>query len=309
MALPLPNLDDRTFEDLVDEARNLIPRYCPEWTNQNPSDPGITLIELFAWLTESMLYRANHIPDEAYRTCLHLLMGKEAFTTEETAESLDSQFVRATRYITSVTRMVTHSDYDQLVLETMEKLGHPGRVICRINRDFSFKNEKELRKVKRSHVSVIVIPQGLDGSNNLYLKQGTPTHVYDTLLKDVAQQLDKVRLLTHRVRVVYPSFRKVKIEAEIVSIQGADETALIAKSVDRLRTFCDPVKGGLNGNGWEAGRPLYRSELYELLESIDSVDHIQKLYLDGKDEMLPLTVGINQFIEWSPEPVIRIVVE
>src|SRR5690349_4133941 len=52
MPLPLPNLDDRSYTDLVEEARRLIPTYAPEWTNHNPSDPGIMLIELFAYLTE-----------------------------------------------------------------------------------------------------------------------------------------------------------------------------------------------------------------------------------------------------------------
>jgi len=49
MPLTLPVLDDRSFDDLVAEARALIPALAPEWTNHNPSDPGITLIELFAW--------------------------------------------------------------------------------------------------------------------------------------------------------------------------------------------------------------------------------------------------------------------
>jgi hypothetical protein len=50
MPLDLPNLDDRTYEDLVAEALRLIPNYAPEWTNYNPSDPGITLIEISAIL-------------------------------------------------------------------------------------------------------------------------------------------------------------------------------------------------------------------------------------------------------------------
>jgi len=48
MPLPTPNLDDRRFQDILDEARRLIPRYCPEWTDHNLSDPGITFLELFA---------------------------------------------------------------------------------------------------------------------------------------------------------------------------------------------------------------------------------------------------------------------
>jgi predicted phage baseplate assembly protein len=71
--LPKPNLDDRTFKDLVEECILRIPRYCPEWTNYNPSDPGITLIELFAWLTDQMLLRFNQVPLRNYVTFLELL--------------------------------------------------------------------------------------------------------------------------------------------------------------------------------------------------------------------------------------------
>ena len=71
--LPKPNLDDRKFEDLLNECILRIPRYCPEWTNHNPSDPGITLIELFSWLTEQMLMRFNQVPLRNYVSFLELL--------------------------------------------------------------------------------------------------------------------------------------------------------------------------------------------------------------------------------------------
>lgn len=71
--LPKSNLDDRTFKDLVEECILRIPRYCPEWTNHNPSDPGITLIELFAWLTDQMLLRFNQVPRRNYVAFLELL--------------------------------------------------------------------------------------------------------------------------------------------------------------------------------------------------------------------------------------------
>jgi len=73
MALPTPNLDDRSFQSIVDEARSLIPRYCPQWTDHNLSDPGITLIELFAWMTELILYRLNQVPEKNYIKFLELL--------------------------------------------------------------------------------------------------------------------------------------------------------------------------------------------------------------------------------------------
>ncbi|MBW4436946.1 MAG: putative baseplate assembly protein [Pleurocapsa minor GSE-CHR-MK-17-07R] len=66
MGFETPKLDDRSFRDLVDEARRRIPLYCPEWTDHNLSDPGITLIELFAWMTDIVLYRLNRVPDKMY---------------------------------------------------------------------------------------------------------------------------------------------------------------------------------------------------------------------------------------------------
>ncbi len=73
MPLPVPNLDDRVFQDLVNETRSRIPLYCPEWTDHNLSDPGITLIELFSWMMELVIYRLNKVPDKNYVKFLELI--------------------------------------------------------------------------------------------------------------------------------------------------------------------------------------------------------------------------------------------
>src|ERR1700745_1109612 len=73
MPLPAPDLDDRRFQDLLDDARRNTPRYGPEDTHHNPSDPGITLLELFAWLTDVLLYRLNRVPDKNYIKFMDLL--------------------------------------------------------------------------------------------------------------------------------------------------------------------------------------------------------------------------------------------
>lgn len=72
MFVALPDLDDRRWTDLVDEARTLIPVYGSEWTNHNLSDPGITLVELFAYIAESLVYRANRVPESLKRQFLAL---------------------------------------------------------------------------------------------------------------------------------------------------------------------------------------------------------------------------------------------
>jgi predicted phage baseplate assembly protein len=73
MGLPTRNLDDRTFQDIVDEAKKRIAASCPTWTDHNVSDPGITLVELFAWMAEMILYRLNQVPEKNYIKFLELI--------------------------------------------------------------------------------------------------------------------------------------------------------------------------------------------------------------------------------------------
>src|SRR5215207_3137624 len=71
--LPSPNLDDRRFQDLVDDAKRLVANNCPEWTDHNVSDPGVTLIESFAYMVDELFYRLNRVPDRLYVAFLELL--------------------------------------------------------------------------------------------------------------------------------------------------------------------------------------------------------------------------------------------
>src|SRR4051812_36808042 len=71
--LPAPRLDDRGFQELVDEAKRLVMRRCPEWTDHNVSDPGVTLIETFASMTDAMLYRLNRVPGRLYVKFLDMI--------------------------------------------------------------------------------------------------------------------------------------------------------------------------------------------------------------------------------------------
>src|SRR5262249_50728266 len=73
MPIRPPSLDDRTFDDLVDELLARIPAHAPEWTNPRLGDPGRTLIELFAWLADTLLYRANLIPERQRLEFIRLL--------------------------------------------------------------------------------------------------------------------------------------------------------------------------------------------------------------------------------------------
>jgi predicted phage baseplate assembly protein len=71
--LPAPNLDDRRFQQLVDDAKRLVQQRCPEWTDHNVSDPGVTLIEAFAQMVDQLIYRLNRVPDLHYIKFLELI--------------------------------------------------------------------------------------------------------------------------------------------------------------------------------------------------------------------------------------------
>lgn len=73
MPLPIPNLDDRDFQQLMDAALSRLRRLNPAWDDLSPGDPGIVLLELFAYLTDTLLYRANQIPAKVYVALLRLL--------------------------------------------------------------------------------------------------------------------------------------------------------------------------------------------------------------------------------------------
>jgi predicted phage baseplate assembly protein len=73
VSLEIPNLDDRRFQDLVDEAKHRLALHCPEWSDHNVSDPGITLIELFAHMVDQLNFRLNQVPDRLYVQLLELV--------------------------------------------------------------------------------------------------------------------------------------------------------------------------------------------------------------------------------------------
>ncbi|MBD1867169.1 putative baseplate assembly protein [Leptolyngbya sp. FACHB-671] len=150
--LPKSDLDDRKFNDLVEECRLRIPRYCPEWTNHNPGDPGMTLVELFAWLTDQMLLRFNQVPRRNYVTFLELLGIRleppTAATVELTFELTREQPAPVT--ISSGTEVATvRTETEEAVIFTTDAnltIGNPQiKHLLTINHNTDTPTETDLR--------------------------------------------------------------------------------------------------------------------------------------------------------------------
>lgn len=126
MPLPIPNLDDKTFQELFEEARSLIPRYAPEWTDHNLHDPGITFIDLFAWLAEMQIYYLNRLPEQNYLKFLALL-GERPQPAQSAAATVtftlpDENNAPATIPAGTQVTALNPDNADNIIFETTEDL-------------------------------------------------------------------------------------------------------------------------------------------------------------------------------------------
>jgi hypothetical protein len=119
-----PNLDDLTYAEIVDRAKQLIPVYCPEWTNFNDSDPGITLVQLFAWMTEMVIYRLNRVPDATY---IHFLN----FIGERQGAALPATSLVSFQKINEKTGPVDVRQLTEVATEQTEDIDEVRFITCR----------------------------------------------------------------------------------------------------------------------------------------------------------------------------------
>jgi len=122
----LANLDDKKFDDILSEARALLARYGKEWTDHNITDPGITFIELFAWLAEMEMYYLNQVTDANYKTFLklsgiHLLEAQPA-RVDITFENIPDDKDNPLDPIKAGKQLYTELGAEKIVFETEEDI-------------------------------------------------------------------------------------------------------------------------------------------------------------------------------------------
>jgi hypothetical protein len=283
MPIPLPNLDDRSYNDLVAEALTLIPSIYPAWTNYNPSDPGITLVELLAWLTEMALYRLDDVSNASIVTFLKLLdqdatswilPDERALAASQAA--LDQQIHATVLKLRDRYRAVTADDYEYLALvgwaqDARQAGGVPPAPILRARciPGRILQTGASGRIDAPGHVSLVVV------SDAPADRPTAAPEVCDALW----QFLDRRRLLAARHHVVGPSYVPISIGARLYMREDAQPGPTLRLARDALATFFHPLVGGADGAGWPFGRAVYASEIYAALQRLALVDHVADVTL------------------------------
>jgi hypothetical protein len=416
MSLPVPNLDDRSFDQLVSEVRSLIPRNLPAWTDHNASDPGITFLELFAFLFEAANYQLNRIPERTLANFAALVgvtrsvsepievtlrNALDAIQNEYRAITLEDfeRLVRASGlYWTPLPARQDHSSGDSAVVMQLSEeeiplaSGQSGRIagdalnipngndiqqgelilvedtaagvsevakvqrvdlisgglrltlssalrlsynssasvvrrllqpqpgtettlifasqtssVLRLTPVVEFPTSGVLRLSSATPPGDFVVIHGIrrvkavtdvtsaPGLPNLIriviAVDSSPFNLDDQLRDSIIALLDPRRLITTRVSVKAPPSTLVSVGADVVR----DARSLLSPNEvksgvsDAIGRFLDPLVGGADGQGWEFGRPVFRSELFELLEQAPGVDYVRKLQLGGAS--LPVDGG------------------
>jgi hypothetical protein len=260
----LPNLDDLTWEDLTTEAHSLIPAKSPEWTNFNPSDPGITLIELFAYFSESLMYELNRVSANNMMAFLRLIHGPGW----EPGQSLGEEKRNSVLEMRKPHRAITTEDFEALTLAVNEEARRKGlEGIARAKCIFRRNLESEVAAAQVSeapgHVSVVVVPAWRHPASA-------------ALLHTIKQALEPARLITTRIHVVRPRLVPFGVRADVTPSQGVDPDRLRDEIIRRLQSFFDPLDGGSDGRGWPFGKSVYLSEVYEVLAKVPGVDYVSR---------------------------------
>jgi hypothetical protein len=344
MPIPLPNLDDRSYADLTAQAQSLIPSLYPEWTNHNPSDPGITLVELLAWLTEMLMFQVDQIPPANTGKFLKLLNGPPpagtpaAASPPATPQSLDDAIRQTITGLRERYRAVTPGDWEWLALETWPQTDAAGKLpgggkLARVHfvprRDLSATDPAQRSAVAQAHVSLVVMPQPVPAGPAPASGGPAPGSVgpapapaagagadsQDALFQALWQFFDERRLLTVRHHVVGPAYLPVQISANLALREDAPADDALAQAHDALVAYYDPLTGGSEQAGWPFGRPVYASEASAVLERVSLVDYVEdvqvtapgaagRVQTDADGTPVAVQLDADELVQLSPTALV-----
>ena len=298
MPIQLPDLDNKTFDDLMKEMLASIPKYTKEWTNFNPSDPGITLLEFLAWVAEALIYRANRIPDESYVNFLRLIAGPEGNAYDRN----DRAYAEFAAYVDDIVKGIRKADVPSMKAEAQRFLNSRYRAITTDDfTELALEARPEIRRVVVStvdeSVEITLIP---------HYDELRSAAVYE---EDVTEYLKPRVLVGTAFSVRVGRYTSVSLEMTIVCKSYAHSGAEGGSSEDpgvwastaykstkditgeavqdivaqRIFTYLDSLTGGPDGKGWPYGRTLTVYELFHLVEGVEGIEYVEQILANGKE--------------------------
>jgi hypothetical protein len=299
------NLDDRTFDDLLSEGLSRLPTVAPEWTNHNPSDPGITLIELLAYFTEILVYRLGRItpasklqflkllkganwegltqPDDKVRF-LRLLMGArwegwKALDPARLEREIDcavltagpNEMENAIDYLIHDLKQnecaVTAHDFEQIANRAARNhLGSKGSIRTLCVPSINLEKAQPGPTIPADSAHVsIVVVPG----------QELPDDAITSVCEKIRNDLLPHCLLTTRIHVVAPIYLNLAIGLKLAPKAGwsTQELSDALRGALQQRFGLEPGQGP-QGAGWPFGKALHISELVEAVEETPGVDYV-----------------------------------
>lgn len=273
MPIQLPDLDNKTFTELMDEMTASIPKHTNEWTNFNPSDPGMAILELLAWISESLIYRANRVSGDANLNFLRLVAG------DTILDETDKAHQRIVKYLAGIDAErkagLWKPDIDAMKAEAQTFLKSRYRAVT--EEDFR-ELAKEALPDEKIRVEVFARPKSIEVVI-------IPSHMPDEkwsqdYCRKVTEYLYPRRLIGTALKVLTAVYTPVFLTVQAVSFSYADAKTVEGAVKSALTNFFDPVQGGPLGNGWPYGRDVMVYELFNIVEKVSGVKMVQEIYSD-----------------------------
>jgi hypothetical protein len=303
MSIQFPELGCRSYRDILDEMVSSIPKYSEKWTNHNPSDPGIMILEILAWMFDATFYRIDRLSDESYINFLRLAAGASGEEVETLLETLKNdpyadkyhkdllEFLQkiekkkirerskndiidmkaaALRFIQSDYRAITEENFRTLAIEATlnQNEGNPKVKRAIVNATVKSKEKKAIENENPEKiVEIIIVSDQFDKHHEL--------------IETVTKYLEPRKLICTKIIVKEPHFSSLTIDMDVVCVPDARTDLTYQRIETNIREFLDPIKGGDDKKGWVYDRALTIFELYHIIEETDGVDHADRVIMDG----------------------------
>jgi hypothetical protein len=277
-----------SFDKLAREGLSLIPAYAPDWTNHNASDPGITLVELLAYISEILIYRALRITPDAKFNFLRLLgppenvqmeglVGQPAHVIEEAIRARVAEMTRA--------NAVTPADFEALAASILHRLLgiERFRVKCLPGVD--------LQRMPEAH-GLVAVESPPDVTVVIALEQTPGPRSDASLVHEVQQELQQHCLLTMRAYVRQAVELHLSVTCRIAPQPGFTLADVIEAIDAALDQRFDPLPRETSWDASPFGRTLHLASVAGAIDRTDGVDFVENVAIAGI--AIPGSVGAEQ---------------